>query len=152
MITFDDSKYRVKMSEILKGAKFEEQDPEIQASLVTLLERVNKIRDAWGKPMTVTSGLRTMADHLRIYRDLATKKKKPFENGVFDEAKVPKASKHLYGKAVDIYDPGLVLTKWLKENDSQRLIDAELWCEEGNSNWVHFQIEPPRSGRRWFLP
>lgn len=130
------------MSELLKGAKLEDQTQEIQDSLKILLERVNNIRIGWGRPMTVTSGLRTMEDHLRIYR----------EKGVTDPAKIPMKSKHLFGQAVDIFDPDLALTKWLKENNSQRLVDTQLWCEEGNANWVHFQILPPKSGNRWFLP
>lgn len=107
--------------------------PEIDANLQIILERVNKIREAWAKPMTVTSGLRSEADQMRINPGA-------------------KHSHHLFGQACDVYDPDLSLTAWLKENDSQCLIDAELWCEEGNKNWVHFQIVPPKSGHRWFLP
>lgn len=107
--------------------------PEIDNNLQILLERVNKIRTEWGKPMTVTSGLRSMADQQRI------------------NPSAPK-SNHLIGAAVDIYDPDLSITAWLKENDSERLIEAELWCEQGNKNWIHFQIYPPHSGNRWFLP
>lgn len=115
---------------------------EIDSNLAILLERVNKIRSEWGKPMTVTSGLRSMEDHLRIYAD----------KGITDPSKIPMKSKHLVGAAVDISDPDLEITAWLKENDSQRLIDAELWCEEGNADWVHFQIYSPASGNRWFKP
>jgi uncharacterized protein YcbK (DUF882 family) len=129
------------MQELLKNANLEDQTDEVQSNLGILLERVNKIRALWGKPMTVTSGLRTMEDHLRIYR----------EKGITDPAKIPMKSKHLVGAAVDISDPSLELTKWLKAN-AQQLVDAELWCEEGNANWVHFQIYPPKSGNRWFLP
>lgn len=107
--------------------------PEIDANLQVLLQRVNVIRTEWNRPMIVTSGLRSEADQQRI------------------NPKAPK-SNHLIGAAVDIYDPDLKITAWLKENDSQRLVDAQLWCEEGNSNWVHFQIFPPHSGNRWFLP
>lgn len=107
--------------------------PEIDSNLQILLERVNKIRVLWDKPMTITSGLRSQADQQRI------------------NPAAPK-SKHLLGQAVDIYDPDLSLTAWLKENGSNRLVDAQLWCEEGNRNWVHFQCVSPRSGNRWFLP
>lgn len=110
-----------------------ETTPEIDNNLQILLERVNKIREQWGKPMTVTSGLRSQADQQRI------------------NPSAPK-SNHLIGAAVDIYDPDLSLTAWLKENGSQRLIDAQLWCELGNKNWVHFSIYPPKSGHRWFYP
>jgi uncharacterized protein YcbK (DUF882 family) len=131
------------MDELLNHKyKLEDQSPEIQANLAILLEKINKIRALWGKPMTVTSGLRTMEDHLRIYAN----------KGITDPAKIPMHSKHLIGAAVDISDPDLYLTAWLKENDSQRLKDAELWCEEGNRNWTHFQILPPGSGVRWFNP
>ena len=138
----------ISMDELLNHKyKLEDQTPEVQANLAILLERVNKIRALWGKPCTVTSGLRTREDHLRIYRDKAEKA------GVeFDESKVPMKSKHLYGQAVDIYDPDLSMTEWLKEDDSQKLVDAELWAEAGNANWVHVQIVPPGSGARWFNP
>ena len=137
----------ISMNELLNGKyKLEDQTPEIQANLAILLERVNKIRALWNAPLRVTSGLRTIEDHLRIYA----------EKGITDPAKIPMHSKHLTGAAVDIFDPDLSLTAWLKENDSQRLKDAELWCEEGNKNWVHFQCVPYGSwveGKtRWFLP
>lgn len=107
--------------------------PEIDANLKTLLERVNIIREKWGKPMTVTSGLRSQADQQRI------------------NPKAPR-SNHLIGAAVDISDPQLELTKWLKGDGAKTLEEAGLWCEEGNANWVHFAIFPPKSGHRWFLP
>ena len=132
----------ISMEELLnKKYKLEDQPKETQDNLQTLLVRVNKIRTLWNKPMIVTSGLRTIEDHLRIYK----------EKGIIDKSKIPMKSKHLYGQAVDISDPKLALTAWLKEVKS-RLEDAELWCEEGNKNWVHFQIVPPGSGVRWFLP
>ena len=106
----------------------EEQD----ANLAILLERINQVRTAWGKPMTVTSGLRSDADQQRI------------------NPSAPR-SNHLKGAAVDISDDGLELTAWLKA-DPSILEDAQLWCEEGNRNWVHFAIFPPKSGKRWFLP
>src|ERR1035437_1856753 len=96
---------------------------EIASNLAVLLAKVNSIREQWGKPMTVTSGLRSQDDQQRI------------------NPKAPK-SNHLIGAACDVFDPNLELTAWLKENDSQCLIDAHLWCEEGNNNWVHFQIYP----------
>lgn len=133
----------ITMKELLnKKYKLEDQPQDIQDNLNILLEKVNKIRQLWGKPMSVTSGLRSMEDHLRIYA----------QKGITDKSKIPMKSKHLYGQAVDIYDPDLSLTEWLKENDSQILKDVGLWCEEGNKNWVHFQIVPPKSGNRWFLP
>jgi hypothetical protein len=62
-------------------------------------------------------------------------------------------SKHLTGCAADIYDPDGGLKKWLKENP-EILVNAYLWCEaaESTPTWCHFQIVPPGSGNRWFLP
>jgi uncharacterized protein YcbK (DUF882 family) len=132
----------ITMQELLGPHKLEDQSQDIQDNLATLLERVNKVRTLWGKPLRVTSGLRTMADHLRIYA----------AKGITDPSKIPMKSKHLTGCAVDFFDPNLELTAFLKANDSQILIDCELWCEQGNKNWVHFQILPPKSNKRWFLP
>jgi uncharacterized protein YcbK (DUF882 family) len=110
-------------------------------NIETLLRKVNLLRDAWAKPMIVTSGYRTHQDHIRIY----TSKGIPLE-------KIPMGSQHLIGCAIDIYDPELKLTAWLKENDSSRLQALGLYAEEGNSNWVHLQLNPPKSNKRWFLP
>ena len=115
---------------------------EHQQNIQELLKRVNIVRNQWGKSMTVTSGYRTLQDHLRIYS----------QKGITDRSKIPMKSQHLSGCAVDIFDPDLSLTRWLKENDSQILKDVDLYCEDKNSNWVHFQIHPPTSGKRWFLP
>ena len=127
-------------------------DPDKLSNEQDLLEKVNQIRTKWGKPMTVTSGIRTLADHLRIYA----------AKGITDQSKIPMKSKHLenmtQAAAVDIADPGLEITKWLKDTDEgkQALEDADLFCEDGNSNWVHFQNKPFGSykpgGTRWFKP
>ncbi len=108
--------------------------PEISANLATLLERINQVRSAWGKPMTVTSGLRSQADQARI------------------NPKAPR-SKHLIGAACDISDPDGTLKDWLKANPKV-LEDAQLWCEapEATAGWCHFQIFPPKSRNRWFSP
>jgi hypothetical protein len=106
-----------------------------------LLKKVNVLREAWGKPLTVTSGYRTLAEHLRIYS----------QKGISQD-KIPMGSQHLIGAAIDLYDPYLAFTKWLKENDSARLQALDLYCEEGNLNWTHIQLYPPKSHSRWFLP
>lgn len=142
----------ISMSELLGDKTLEDQSDDIQANLAVLLEKVNKIRILWAKAMTVTSGLRTMEDHLRIYREKAEKTGLPF-----DESKVPLKSKHLYGQAVDIADPNQKLQKWCLDNEDQ-LISIGLWMEsfDVTINWCHFQIVPYGSwmeGKsRWFNP
>lgn len=113
-----------------------------QQNLQELCKRVNVIREAWSQPMIVTSGYRSMQEHLRIYR----------AKGIPD-SQIPMGSAHLLGMAVDIADPQLLLTHWLK-NDRLGLTmlqRCDLYCEDGNSNWVHFQTRPTKYGH-WFKP
>lgn len=134
----------VSMKELLHNKyKLEDQPKETQDNLKILLEKINKIRTTYGQVMTVTSGLRSMDDHLRIYA----------EKGITDTNKIPMKSKHLYGQAVDISDPHQKLQKWCLAN-VKKLEEVGLWCEDfsATSNWVHFQIIPPKSGKRFFIP
>lgn len=109
-----------------------------QVNLMILLEKMNKIRDAWGKPMIVTSGFRSMEDHLRIYKEKAKR-----EGKKFDQSKVPMGSMHLKGAAVDISDPKGELAKWCRDNE-KLLESIGLWCEDTNytKGWVHLQTSP----------
>ena len=122
------------MEELLQGKKLEDLSEEIQKNLPILLERVNKIRALWGKPLTVTSCVRSQADQERI------------------NPAAPK-SKHLIGAAVDIFDKDGSLKSWIKDNESV-LEDAELWMEDFSATptWCHFQCLPPKSGKRFFIP
>lgn len=131
--------------EITKG-----QDvPEIyKKDLSILLERANKLRAAYNKPLTVTSGFRSWNDHVRIYKEKAQKRGVPF---YIDQ--VPKKSKHLYCQAVDISDPNQELKKWVLAN-IKLMEEIGLWFEDFayTKNWVHIQIYPPASGNRFFMP
>ncbi len=136
----------ISRQELISDTQYNALPQEYQDNINDLLVKVNIIRKEWGKPMKVTSGFRSKADHIRIYKEIAAKK------GVkFDISKVPMGSQHLKGAAVDIFDPKLELTAFLKARP-ELLKDTDLYCEEGNKNWVHFQIFSPRSGKRWFLP
>jgi len=137
----------ITINELLKGKKLEDQSTAIQTNLKDLLIKINKVRTKRDLPMTITSGLRTVDDHLRIYEDLAKQRKVPF-----DKSKVPMQSKHLYGQAVDISDPDGSLFQWTKDNE-KFLTEVGLWMEEKDDQpRVHFQIVPPKSGKRWFYP
>ena len=109
-------------------------DHETAGNLATLHFRINQVRREWGKPMIVTSGLRSQADQTRIN---------------------PKASKskHLIGAACDISDPKGELAAWCLANE-KRLAEIGLWMEHPSvtKTWMHFQILPPKSGKRFFLP
>ena len=133
----------IAISEILKKYKLEDQEAEIQTNLADLVEKLNKIRTAYGKPMTITSGLRTKADQIRIYN----------QKGITDPKKIPMGSRHLYGQAADIGDAKKELQQWCKDN-VKILEEAGLWCEhfDDTPTWVHFQTVPPKSGNRFFKP
>jgi uncharacterized protein YcbK (DUF882 family) len=134
MITMDE----LLSNQVLLG----ELEPDIQKNLNELLIKINQIRTSWGKPMTVTSGFRTMKKHLEIYAKKGT-----------DPAHIPMKSNHLYGRAVDISDPNKELQKWCLANEPL-LASVGLWMEDFSVtvNWCHFQINPPPSGKRWFMP
>ena len=128
--------------ELLGNYKESEIDPEHLANMKELLVRINKVRDAYGKAMSPTNCYRSLQHHLRIYKDL----------GITDKAKIPMASRHLTGQAIDISDPKGELMAWCKAN-VDKLEEFGLWCEEPDKyKRVHFQIVPPKSGRRFFNP
>jgi hypothetical protein len=99
-----------------------------------LFVAINKVRSAYGKPMIVNSGVRSMQDQMRI------------------NPSAPK-SKHLLGAAVDISDKDGQLWDWCMKN-IKVLEEAGLYLEDKKATptWVHFQCIPPKSGRRIFIP
>lgn len=133
----------ISMKEILKNVKLENLPVEHQNNLYILHEKINKIRSLYGKPMIVTSGYRSLSHHLRIYR----------QKGIVDQSKIPMASKHLSGQALDIFDPKQELQQWCLANISI-LEEVGLWMEDFSAtpNWAHFQIVPPKSNKRFFKP
>ncbi len=106
---------------------------EINLNLKELEHRLNLLIE-YGAPITiVTSGLRSEADQARI------------------NPSAPK-SKHLVGAAADIASDGM-LHNWVVNNIAA-LEKTKLWCEDPSctKGWIHFQIYPPRSGKRFFIP
>lgn len=73
-------------------------------------------------------------------------------------ANAAKCSKHLTGRACDIRDAGRELAQWCLLN-LDKLAACGLYMEdprwtysENGLHWVHFQDEPPKSGKRVFIP
>lgn len=128
----------ISMKEILMGrAKFEDLDSETQENLTILHERINKLRTAYGKPLTVNDGYRRPQD---IPKNGAAK------------------SKHLFGQAIDLDDDDThYLWDWVKEN-LELMQEIGLWIEDPRwthgkvGTWMHFQTVPPGSGKRIFIP
>ena len=139
--------YLITESEILKAVKKEDMPEDHQKNLEELLEKINKVRYAWAKPMRVTSGYRSKDDQIRIYKSLAAQR-----GQTFDESKIPWGSAHLKCAAVDISDPDGSLYQWTRDNEAL-MEEIGLWMEvKDDQARVHFQIYPPKSGNRWFSP
>lgn len=130
----------ITLKELLGSHSTSECTREQLINLYMMLDKVNRLRTDWGKPIIVTSGFRDVADMKRIYGG----------------DKYPKLSKHLFGQACDFKDDGSLMA-WLKENDSARMKKYGLWGELGTSGWVHVQIVSMGSYNkttdlRWFNP
>ena len=107
---------------------------EVDANLNVLLEKINIVRAKYGKPMIVSSGWRS-----------------PEVNAATPGA--AKASKHMSGLAVDIYDKDCELWKWVLQNlDLMQELGLYLEDKRFTPNWVHFEVGAPASGKRIFKP
>jgi uncharacterized protein YcbK (DUF882 family) len=137
----------ITIEELIGETKWEDIPEDHRDNLLILLEKLNKVRAKYGKPMTVTSGYRSTKHHLEIYA----------KKGITDKSKIPMKSKHLFGQACDIYDPKKELQKWCKDNE-KFLNEVGVWLEsfEDTPNWVHFQSVPYGSWKEgksiWFKP
>lgn len=128
----------ISLKEILMGrAEFQSLPKDVQSNLMILLERINKIRSAYGKPMKVNDGIRI--------------------KGLNDYG--AKSSNHYLGAAIDIDDDAQgTLWKWCYAN-RKLLKEVGLWCEHPSwthyidsktkqeRSWMHFQIIPYLSSR-----
>lgn len=126
----------ISYTELLHGHVVTDLTIAEQHCLEMLQTKMNIVREAYGKPMTVTSGFRTPYDQARI------------------NPKVTRSA-HMEGKACDIYDPTGELHAWCKENESL-LRELGLFLENRQGNWQHFQTRPFASykdgGSIWFNP
>lgn len=124
-------------SELLKGrdkAYPKAYTKEISDNLDRLLVVMNQVRAAYGKPMTVSSGWRP-----------------PEVNE--DTSNAAKASNHLKGLACDIADPKGDVMRWVLANlDLMQQLGLYLEDFRWTPTWVHFQIVPPGSGKRIYIP
>lgn len=136
----------ITFQELTKGSKLKDIPDLHSENLAKLLHKVNQFRLAYGKPLKVTSGYRSLEHHLAIYSD----------KGITDQKKIPMQSNHLKGLAVDlvpIEDDIKHLHDWCLDN-IKLLEEIGLWCEhfDYTPKWLHLQIVPPKSGNRFFMP
>lgn len=127
----------ISKDELLKGRDQQyasDYTQQISDNLDKLLIPLNKIRDAWDKPMIVNSGWRP-----------------PSINAATPGAAAH--SKHMIGLAADISDPDGSLWVWVLEN-LQLMKDLDIFMEDKRwtPGWTHFQLGGPLSGNRIFVP
>lgn len=129
--------YMITKDEILMGrdkAYASEYTQEISDNIDKMLEPLNIVRQEYGKPMYVSSGWRPPAIN-----------ESTSNSG--------KASNHLKGLAVDFKDHDGKLREWVIAN-LKRLAELGFYFEDfrWTPTWVHFQIVPPGSKRRVYIP
>jgi hypothetical protein len=127
----------ISKNEVLMGRdKTYPQDytKEISDNIDKMLIVLNKIRSAYGKPMTVSSGWRPAAVNSKL-------------------ANAGKKSNHMLGLACDFKDADGQLKDWVIAN-LKLMADLGVYIEDFNytKGWVHFQIVPPKSKKRVFIP
>jgi len=137
----------ITMPELLKGKKLEDQTEKVKYNLSVLLDRLNLVRAKRGLPMVITNALRDMMDAIRIYMSLAK------QRGIkYHESQIKMGSQHFLGAAADVLDLDGSLYQWCLDNIAF-LAEVGLWIEiKDDQPRVHFQIFPPRSGKRIFNP
>lgn len=94
-----------------------------------LLQALQRVRDDWGKPMTIDCGYRCPAHNAAV-------------GGAPDSA-------HLTGQAADILDENGSLKEWM---NADMLALYGLWAEiyEKTVTWLHVQTRPAKA--RIFVP
>lgn len=117
--------------------------PEMEENLERLIKAINPIREAWGKPMAVSS----------CYRP----------SSINSSVGGAKASAHMICQAIDIVDKDGSLADWLLKNLDLLQING-LYLEDPrytaiigskgqrSGGWIHLDIRGPKSGKRVFIP
>lgn len=110
---------------------------------------VNEFRHAYGQPMVVTSGVRSVEDQVAIYFD---KNRKRASVGL-PPITPPMGSAHIVGAATDFSDPSQRIYAFAAAN-IELLEQLGLWLEDATytPGWVHMQSVPPKSQKRFFIP
>lgn len=106
---------------------------EFEANLAILLERLNKFRNIYGKPLFVSSGYRP---------------------GKYNKgAGGANSSAHLTCQATDFKDVDGALKKYIKDNPTiLETCDLYLEAPESTPSWIHLQSRKTKSGKRIFKP
>ena len=107
---------------------------EISDNIDKMLEMLNVVRERYAKPMYVSSGWRPPSVNEKL-------------------SNAGKKSNHMVGLACDFKDPDGKLRDWVIEH-LEWLSGLGFYFEDfrWTPGWVHFQIVPPGSHRRIYIP
>lgn len=130
----------ISLSDLLMGrVKFGDLPAEHQANLMTVENRINRFFDGYSWPLkkVINDGYRRAQDRPK--------------NGAA-------LSNHYVGAAVDLDDDDAgTVWKHVYANRA-KLKDIGLWMEHpcwthcDGMSWLHFQVVPPKSGNRFYIP
>lgn len=116
---------------LMNRVKVKDLTDEQTRNMNKLIPSVNEFLEAFGEKRAVNSGIRTASGN--------------------KAAGGRPASKHLVCAAIDLEDKDGALYRFARANEDI-LRACGLWCEERMGGWLHLQIFPPKSGKRFFLP
>jgi len=118
------------LREFLKDGNPEGLTVEIVANLKSLAIHLEDVRKLLGnRPLRITSGFRSIQEHLRIYAAM----------GITDKRRIPMKSYHLYGMAADFMVIGM------SSAAARRILDP-IWpygMEIGTPH-VHLDLRPKK--------
>lgn len=124
----------ISREEVVGGYPEADLTPLIEANLSKLLDALNKFRYAYGRPMMVSSGLRTRQSNDQLSNS-------------------GKNSAHLSGEACDFHDIDRAITNFVMARPAI-LEECGLYMEEpaATPTWIHLGVRRPGSGNRIFRP
>lgn len=124
-----------KRTELLHGREVANPlTPEMEDNLEKLIKAINPIREAWGRPMQISS----------CYRP----------SSINSSVGGAKSSAHMMCQAVDIVDKDGKLAEWILNNLDFVKESGILGIEDPRytKGWLHLSTRPAKSGRLVFIP
>ena len=115
-----------KWSEFIKSTDKPSQEVLDNIKRVAYVLSIYKHKLFNGQPITITSGYRSLQDHLRIYK----------EKGITDKSKIPMGSYHLKGLAADFVVKGFTIAELYLLMDLYHFGGVE----RTNGNWQHIDL------------
>lgn len=123
--------------------------PKVLENLTILFQKMDMVREYFGKPISVTLCFRSMAYHLGLYERINAKR---VAQGI-DPLRVPMKSAHLYGMACDFVVKGMKcedVRQMILKNDKLNAWNMRMENNGKDANWIHLDLYPPGPSGRFF--